>query len=181
MSSQKKVIAYSVAYVLSVLLANIYLADFIPLPFYGKLSIGTIFFAVIFTLRDRIHHNGGIKAVLIAIACAVVVNTASAIYMETPWRFVFASFFAILCSELADTAVFQRFSHRAWGFRVMSSNALSVPLDTLLFTVIAFYGIMNFSEMLQIMYADIVVKYTISLLLIVRWHLAGEKKAGVTA
>ena len=55
-------------YALSILLANLTLNTFIPLPVYGLLSVGTIFFAAVFTLRDRIHRAGGLNAVYIAIA-----------------------------------------------------------------------------------------------------------------
>ncbi|UTA49971.1 hypothetical protein MSS93_09110 [Deinococcus radiodurans] len=47
-----------VLYALSILLANITLNKFIQLPVFGLLSVGTIFFAAVFTLRDRIHRAG---------------------------------------------------------------------------------------------------------------------------
>ncbi len=165
------------AYVLCVLLANITLDKFLNLPAYGMLSIGTIFFAAIFTLRDRIHAAGGLFPVYLAIAAAVLVNVVVAYLIDTPPRFIMASFLAILFSELADTAIFHKLRKRSWATRVLGSNAVSVPLDTVLFTLLAFYGVMSADELLQIIYADIVVKYGISLLLIVRWQLVGREKA----
>lgn len=155
-------------YVGSILLANLTLDDFIPLPGYGLLSIGTVFFAAIFTLRDRIHHAGGVRCVFVAIALAVLVNTLTAGALDTPVRFICASFIAILCGELADTAVYHRLLHRSWAMRVLASNAVSVPLDSILFTLLAFYGDLSSSEIMQIIFADIVVKYTISLLFMLR-------------
>ena len=110
-------------YALSILLANLTLNTFIPLPVYGLLSVGTIFFAAVFTLRDRIHRAGGLNAVYIAIAAALIVNTVVALLTGTPWRFVGASFLAILAGELADTAVYQRLMGRSWWTRVLASNA----------------------------------------------------------
>ncbi|PID61148.1 MAG: hypothetical protein CR974_04410 [Gammaproteobacteria bacterium] len=163
-------------YVLCILLANLMLDQFIPLPAFGLLSIGTIFFAAIFTLRDRIHAAGGLRPVYVAIALAIVVNAVAAYALGTELRFIAASFLSILVSELVDTAIFQKLLHRSWAVKVLSSNAVSVPLDTVLFTLLAFYGIMSTSEIVQIIYADIVVKYGISMLLIVRWHLVGRER-----
>lgn len=154
-------------YVLSILLANLTLNRFIALPLYGQLSVGTVFFAAVFTLRDRIHRHG-LKAVYLAIGLALVVNALAAYFTGTPWRFIGASFLAILVGELADTGVYQRLLHRSWWVRVLSSNAVSVPLDSVLFTLLAFYGDMSWNMILQIIFADIVVKYLIAALLAVR-------------
>ena len=154
-------------YVLSILLANLTLNRFIALPIYGQLSVGTIFFAAVFTLRDRIHRHG-LKAVYVAIGLALIVNTLAAFYTGTPWRFIGASFLAILVGELADTGIYQRLLHRSWWVRVLSSNAVSVPIDSVLFTLLAFYGDMTWNMIFQIIFADIVVKYLIAALLAVR-------------
>ncbi|MBS9777533.1 MAG: VUT family protein [Gammaproteobacteria bacterium] len=164
-------------YVLSVLFANLTLNSFIPLPYFGQLSVGTIFFAAVFTLRDRIHAASGLSPVYFAIACALIVNVVTAYMLGTPSRFIIASFLAILISELADTAIFQQLRDKKWGVRVLSSNAVSVPLDTVLFTFLAFYGIESIGFMMEIIYADIIVKYLISVLFIVRWKLIGKERA----
>ncbi|MDG6881838.1 hypothetical protein A6A21_04825 [Phocoenobacter uteri] len=165
-------------YVVSILLANITLNIFIPLPFYGMLSVGTIFFAAIFTLRDKIHFYGGLKFVYWAIFMAVIVNVIVSYWLDVPSRFIFASFLSITVSELADTAIFHRFKHRKFVMRVLSSNALSVPLDSVLFTFLAFYGILPLTEIWQIIYADIVVKYAIAMLFVTKfWQLKRLQQA----
>ncbi|UQN07736.1 VUT family protein [Deinococcus sp. QL22] len=151
-------------YALSILLANLTLNSFIPLPVFGLLSVGTIFFAAVFTLRDRIHQAGGLRAVYIALALALVVNTLFALVTGTPWRFIGASFLALLIGELADTGVYQRLIHRNWWTRVLASNAVSVPLDSILFTVLAFYGDMSNRDIAQIIFADILAKFLIAAL-----------------
>ncbi len=156
-------------YAVSILLANITLDIFVPLPFYGMLSVGTIFFAAIFTLRDKIHFYGGLNLVYKAIFIAIIVNIAVSYWLNVPNRFIFASFLSITASELADTAIFHRFQHKHFATRVLSSNALSVPLDSVLFTFLAFYGVLPLTEMWQIIYADIVVKYTIAMLFIAKF------------
>ncbi|MFC4426618.1 VUT family protein [Deinococcus navajonensis] len=155
-------------YALSILLANLTLNRFIPLPVFGLLSVGTIFFAAVFTLRDRIHRAGGLRAVYIAIATALLVNTLAALLTGTPWRFIGASFLAILIGELADTAVYQRLLQQSWWTRVLASNAVSVPLDSIIFTLLAFWGDMSPRDILQIIFADILAKYVIAALFALR-------------
>ncbi|SEI84691.1 hypothetical protein SAMN04488058_10234 [Deinococcus reticulitermitis] len=155
-------------YAASILLANLTLDQFIALPLYGQLSVGTVFFAAVFTLRDRIHRAGGLRAVYIAIALALLVNTLAAALLGTPLRFIGASFLAILVGELADTAVYQRLLHRSWWTRVLSSNAVSVPLDSVLFTLLAFWGDLSPDMILQIIFADILAKYLIAALFALR-------------
>ncbi|WP_291425339.1 VUT family protein [Deinococcus sp.] len=153
-----------ILYATSILLANVTLNRFIQLPVFGLLSVGTIFFAAVFTLRDRIHRAGGLKAVYIAIALALLVNTVAAAALHTPLRFIGASFLAILLGELTDTAVYQRLLHRNWWTRVLASNAVSVPLDSVSFTLLAFWGTMSHRDIAQIIFADIVTKYVIAAL-----------------
>lgn len=149
------------AYVASVLLANLTLDRFIPLPVFGLLSVGTLFFSFVFTLRDKLHQFG-LRTVFLAIGMAVVVNALAGVFLDTPVRFLFASFVAILFSELADTAVYQRLLEKTWLTRVFASNAISVPLDSILFTLLAFYGMMSGPEIVEIIYADILVKMLIA-------------------
>jgi len=164
-------------YVGSILLANLTLDEFIPLPVFGLLSVGTVFFAAVFTLRDRIHRAGGLRAVYAAIAAALIVNTLAAVLLGTPWRFVGASFLAILVGELADTAVYQRLIRKSWWTRVLASNAVSVPLDSVLFTLLAFWGEMSTRDIVQIIFADILAKYTIAALFALRVRQAARAAA----
>ena len=45
-------------YVVCTLLANFTFDSFLALPGYGQLSVGTLFFGVTFTQRDRVHSFG---------------------------------------------------------------------------------------------------------------------------
>lgn len=150
-------------YAISVLLANIAIDNFIPFPVYGELSIGTIFFAFIFTLRDRVH-SYGLKYVFIAIALALVVTVGYSVAYEVPPRFIIASFLSIAVGELADTVVFQQLKRNNWLLRSLSSNLVSVPLDAFLFTFLAFYGEEGYptERLWGFIYADVVVKYAIA-------------------
>jgi len=149
------------AYVGAVLLANVFLDHFIPLPVFGLLSIGSIFFAAVFTLRDRLH-GYGLFTVFLGITMAVAVNAAYGVAAGLNPRLLLASFASILLSELADTAIFQRMRRHKWHRRVIASNAVSVPLDSIAFSLLAFAGAMSAFTIAQIVFADIVGKYIIA-------------------
>ena len=177
------VFIWTALYVLAVLLANLTLNHFIALPVFGLLSVGTLFFGAVFTLRDRLH-DFGLTAVYRAIVLALIVNAYVGWLMmsnepnwltslingsglsawlpvqssDDRWRFIVASFIAILISELTDTAIFQKLMRKTWLYRALSSNAVSIPLDTFLFNVMAFYGIMSWNEIGQIIFGDLVFK-----------------------
>lgn len=158
---------YLVAYVVSIFVANLLIDKFIELPFYGMLSTGTIFFAFVFTLRDHLHRYG-VKFALLGIFLALIINTSLSIIFAIPIRFIIASFLAILLSELADTAVFERLKERSWALKVIASNAVSVPVDSVVMTMIAFLGVLTLNEMMAIIFADILAKYLIALTVIIR-------------
>lgn len=171
---------WTALYVGAILLANMTLNQFIPLPVFGLLSVGTLFFGAVFTLRDRLH-DFGLAAVYRAIGAALVVNVVVGwVLMESEpnrMRFIVASFVAILVSELADTAIFQSLLRRTWLYRALSSNAVSIPLDTVLFNIMAFYGIMSWQEIGQIMFGDLVFKGLIATLVAFAIYF-GLKKPG---
>ena len=60
-------------------------------------------------------------------------------------RIFLASFLAIILAETADTEIYHKLRDRSWAVRVLSSNVVSVPLDSITFNVIAFAGIFALS------------------------------------
>ncbi len=84
------------------------------------------------------------------------------------WRIVAASIVAEVISELLDTEVYQWFVNKIstqhqWA-RVLISNAVSIPLDSAIFCLVAFYGQMPNEVIWQIFVFNMVVKYTLTLL-----------------
>lgn len=155
----------AILYILATLAAN-YTADkFIALPFFGLISIGTLFFGFTFTQRDRVHRHGR-RAVYLMIAVAAILNVVQSSLLGVPWRIILASFLAIILAELADTEVYQRFIERPWLARVAASNSVSIPIDTILFTLVAFAGVEGFPPitLAAIIFGDIVLKAVISML-----------------
>ncbi|MEM6592944.1 MAG: VUT family protein [Cyanobacteria bacterium P01_C01_bin.73] len=147
-------------YILATLGAN-YTADwFIPLPVFGQVAVGTFIFGVTFTQRDRIH-GAGRRWVYLMIAIAAFANILMSAILGVPLRIILASFLAIALAESADTEIYQRLLPYPWLLRVAGSNAVSIPLDTILFTLVAFAGVFSAAELISILFGEIVVKYLI--------------------
>jgi uncharacterized PurR-regulated membrane protein YhhQ (DUF165 family) len=155
----------SLIYILAVLGANYTATWFIPFPFYGQAAIGTFIFGVTFTQRDRLHQYGR-RYVYRAIAVAAGANVLMSVVLGVPLRIIAASFLAIVLAETADTEIYQRLIQKSWFDRVAGSNAVSVPLDTVLFTLIAFWGVAEFppAVIASILVGDTIVKYAIGAL-----------------
>ena len=127
-------------------------------------DMGTFIYPITFTLRDVVHKVTGKRSAQTLIITAGVVNLFMAAYLSWAarvpsdptwgrgeqfsailgpvWRIVLASIAAELVSELLDTEVYHWFVTRVttryqWA-RVLTSNAVSIPIDTLIFTTIAF-------------------------------------------
>jgi queuosine precursor transporter len=152
-------------YILAVLVANYTTTPewFIALPIYGQVPLGTFIFGVTFTQRDRLHQYGR-RYVYTAIALAGVATVIMSAELGVPQRIIIASFTAIILAEAADTEVYQQLLHQSWLTRVLGSNAVSIPLDTLLFNTIAFLGDLPLSTLVALMFGDIVIKSAIGAL-----------------
>jgi queuosine precursor transporter len=154
----------ALVYVGCTVLANFTLDSFIPLGDFFLINVGTLFFGVTFTQRDRLHRFGR-RVVYRVILLAAGANVSAAWAVGTPLRYVAVSFLAIVISEAADTEVYHRLLHRRWFTRVAGSNAVSAPLDTILFTTLAFAGapFATAAWMTQVIVTDVFVKYGASL------------------
>lgn len=125
---------------------------------------GTFVFAVTFTLRDVIHKKLGKRWAQAVIVSSVLMNFIMAMYLflvgtiQTPafyqysaeWTSIFSfvpsivigSMLAELVSQLIDTEVYHwhwsKFPNAPqWG-RVLLSNAIALPIDSLVFSLLAF-------------------------------------------
>jgi uncharacterized PurR-regulated membrane protein YhhQ (DUF165 family) len=147
-------------YVACTLLANYTLDSFLPLGGFFLVNVGTLFFGITFTQRDRVHRYGR-RTVYQMILLAAVANVVLGAALGTPLRYVAVSFLSIVVAESADTEVFQRLKSRRWLTRVATSNAVSAPLDTIIFTLLAFWG-ESFATpawLAQVIVTDVLVKY----------------------
>ncbi|NLD75824.1 MAG: queuosine precursor transporter [Acidimicrobiales bacterium] len=135
-------------------------------------DMGTFIYPITFTLRDVIHKAAGRRAARIAIWTSAGVNLFLAAYLSWVaafttdpsyplgdeyaavlgplWRIVIASLLAMVVSELIDTEVYHwwvtRVTTRFQWLRVVVSNAVSVPIDNLIFAVGAFAPLFFLSQ-----------------------------------
>ncbi len=144
-------------YIAAVLAANATAETFIPLPFFGLVSVGTLFFGVTFTQRDRVHRAGR-RQVYTMLVVTAVLATLESVFLDVPWRIIVASCLAILLAEAADTEVYHRLRRHGWYARVAGSNAVSIPLDSIIFTVTAFAGVFSVWTIVEIVWGDVVAK-----------------------
>jgi hypothetical protein len=151
---------------------------------------GTFVYPLTFTLRDMVHKLLGRKAARVLIVAAAGINLVMAGYFAflsrlppdptwplqeafaavlTPvWRIVLASILAEVISELLDTEVYHlwvsRITRRYQWARVLVSNAVSVPVDSLVFSWMAFGGVLPAAVVWSIFLANVLVKGLTTLL-----------------
>jgi uncharacterized PurR-regulated membrane protein YhhQ (DUF165 family) len=189
-ASRLSFVVITIAYVAVVAVSNLLVDKFIDLGAFGLLSAGTITFGITFTIRDLAHQASvraglGRRPVFFMIGVAAVVNVVVAMATNTPARFLVASFLAILISEGIDTEIYHRLRSRSWLVRVLSSNAVSVPLDSSIFTIVAFLGVAGYDAitMVQIVQADLIFKFlvgTVLALIKTGWNRRNDR-ASLTA
>jgi uncharacterized integral membrane protein (TIGR00697 family) len=155
-------------YVIAQAVADVAATKFVSL-FGVFMPAGTIMFALTFTLRDFIHKRLGRDWARATILVAGGLNIFQALYLgfagsldSAPfmqygdeWNLIFAivpaitigSIIAEVISELVDTEVYHwwknRFDFPQWT-RVVVSNFVAIPVDTLVFSLLAFVILPSF-------------------------------------
>jgi len=171
--------------------------------FIAGLSIdgGTLIYPFTFTLRDMVHKVAGASVARTLIITAAVINLLMAglfwlvstlpadvtvgaqeefgFVLAPVLRIVLASIVAEVVSELIDTEMYEvwvkRFGEsKQWG-RVLLSNAVSVPVDSILFVVIAFWGDLPTEVIFSIFIANVLVKGGVTILSIPGIYLVKDK------
>ena len=149
-----------------------------------SMDAGTLIYPFTFTLRDLVHKTGGIRVARAVVITAAAANLFMAgLYwlvarlppdmsvgsqlafgqvLSPTWRLVFASIVAQIASELVDGQVYQawvnKVGHKLQWMRVLTSNSVSVPLDSALFCGLAFIGRMPFLVVVSIFWANVILK-----------------------
>jgi queuosine precursor transporter len=152
-------------------------------------DMGTFIYPLTFTLRDVVHKVLGKRNARALILAAAVINLIMAGYLmwaaavpSDPlwglgaefsailapiWRLVLASIAAEVISELLDTEVYHWFVTRItrkyqWA-RVLVSNAVSVPIDNVIFSVGAFGWSLPWVVVWEIFIVNLLVKFAVTL------------------
>lgn len=174
------------AYTAAQIIANVLSTKITLLPILGlSMDGGTVIYPLTFTLRDFVHKTCGKKnsrlVVIFAASLSLVAFASFWLVGNMPadptWpfqesydnilrpiaRITLASIIAQVISELADTeifsAVYKRMNDVAGS---LISNFISLILDSLIFCLIAFLGVMPFSVVVSVIISNIMIKAVIS-------------------
>jgi uncharacterized integral membrane protein (TIGR00697 family) len=176
-------ILVSVLYVAAQMMSDIASLRIVMIAGYS-IDAGTFIYPLTFTLRDMVHKVAGIKAARILILTAAGINIFMALLFKVVsllppdltiglqeefglvlspiWRIVAASIIAEVVSELIDTEGYRIWVEKVttkyqWA-RVLFSNLLSIPIDSFLFSFLAFWRLFPTSVVISIFISNMIIK-----------------------
>lgn len=168
-----------------------------------SVDAGTFIYPLTFTIRDLVHKQLGKTAARTVIILAAAINLFMVVFFQFAawlpqdptwglgkefstilgpvWRIVTASIVAEVISELIDTEVYHlwvsRITHKYQWARVLTSNAVSVPIDSLIFCWGAFGLALPNSVVWSIFFANIILKGLVTIVSLPAIYLVkGENK-----
>jgi len=166
-----------------------------------SIDAGTFVYPLTFTLRDMVHKVAGIKTARILIIAAAGVNLLMALLFKVVsilpadltvgpqiefarvlspiWRIVAASILAEVISELIDTETYRIWVEKVttkhqWA-RVLVSNAISIPVDSFLFSMLAFWGVFPQTVVFSIFLSNMIIKGITTIISIPGIYLVPER------
>ncbi|CAB1058920.1 Putative preQ0 transporter YhhQ [Olavius sp. associated proteobacterium Delta 1] len=166
-----------------------------------SLDAGTFIYPLTFTIRDLVHKRLGKLAARKIIILAAGLNLFMALFFyfvawlpQDPtwglgkefsailgpvWRIVIASIMAEVFSELVDTEIYHlwqsRITTKYQWMRVLSSNAVSIPIDSLIFCWGAFGFLLPHDVVWSIFFANVIVKGAVTIISLPSIYLVKEK------
>jgi uncharacterized integral membrane protein (TIGR00697 family) len=176
-------ILVSVLYVAAQMMSDIASLRIVMIAGYS-IDAGTFIYPLTFTLRDMVHKVAGIKAARILILTAAGINIFMALFFRVVsllppdltvglqeefglvlspiWRIVAASIIAEVISELIDTEGYRFWVEKVtkkhqWA-RVLFSNLISIPIDSFLFSFLAFWRLFPTSVVISIFVSNMIIK-----------------------
>lgn len=192
------------AYVAAQLLSDIASLRIISVGGYA-VDAGTLIYPFTFTLRDLIHKVGGKTAARTMIWLAAAINLFMALFfwlvawwpadpdvgpqlefgqvLAPVWGIVVASIVAEVVAELIDTEVYslwvRRFGMRMqWG-RVLASNGVAIPIDSLIFVGLAtWFGVFPLDVALNIFWLNVIIKGVVTVVSIPWIYLVKPQPLG---
>ena len=209
--NDQKPIASAAIVVISVYIAAQLLSDIgsLKIAWIAGFSIdaGTFIYPLTFTLRDLVHKQLGKAAARTVIILAAVINLFMAVFFQFAawlpqdpswglgkefatilgpvWRIVIASIIAEVISEMIDTEVYHfwvsRITRRYQWTRVLTSNTISIPIDSLIFCWGAFGLALPNAVVWSIFSANVIIKGFVTLISLPAIYLVRENDSTLTA
>jgi len=154
-----------------------------------SMDAGTFIYPLTFTIRDLVHKRLGKQVARKIIILAAGINLFMALFFQFTawlpqdpswglgrefaavlgpvWRIVIASIVAEVISELLDTEIYHlwqnRITEKYQWMRVLSSNAVSIPVDSLIFCWGAFGFALPHDVVWSIFFANVIVKGAVTI------------------
>lgn len=167
-----------------------------------SIDAGTFIYPLTFTIRDLVHKQLGMSTAKKVIMISGAFNLFMASFFqftawlpEDPswgmgrefsailgpvWRIVIASIIAEILSELLDTEVYHfwvtRITRKHQWLRVLVSNSISIPFDSLIFCWGAFGFVLPHSVVWSICISNILIKGIVTFISIPSIYLVKEKQ-----
>jgi len=203
-SIDDKPIATSAIVVISVYIAAQLLSDIgsLKIAWIAGFSIdaGTFIYPITFTIRDLVHKQLGKAAARTIIILAAVINLLMVVFFQFAawlpqdpswglgkefatilgpvWRIVIASIMAEVISELIDTEVYHiwvnRITRKYQWARVLASNTVSIPIDSLIFCWGAFGLALPNLTVWSIFFANVIIKSAVTIVSLPAIYLVKE-------
>ena len=203
--NQGQTITTSAVVVISVYIAAQLLSDIGSLKIARvagfSIDAGTFIYPLTFTIRDLVHKQLGKTAARTVIILAAGINLFMAAFFQFAawlpqdsswgmgeefaailgpvWRIVIASIAAEVISELIDTEVYHfwvsRITRKYQWARVLISNAVSIPVDSLIFCWGAFAFVLPNSVVWSIFFANVIIKGLVTVISLPAIYLVKEK------
>ncbi len=186
---QRQTLIASILYIALIIYANLGSLRVITI---GTLAVdgGALLYPFTFTMRDVLHKKAGQSITQLVILLSAVVNlalfafvwlvtlfpadpsagdqSAYAQVLNPGFRLVIGSIAAATLAEWIDTKIYAKvrrhFGEKKQWLRVLASNAISIPIDTLVFLAIAFYGRYDMSVLISMFWMNLLIKYFVSTL-----------------
>jgi len=166
-----------------------------------SMDAGTFIYPLTFTIRDLVHKRLGKQVARQVIILAAGINLFMAFFFQFTawlpqdpswglgrefaavlgpvWRIVIASIAAEVISELLDTEIYhlwqKRITEKYQWMRVLSSNAVSIPVDSLIFCWGAFGFALPHDVVWSIFFANVIVKGAVTVVSLPAIYLVKEK------
>jgi uncharacterized integral membrane protein (TIGR00697 family) len=167
-----------------------------------SMDAGTFIYPLTFTIRDLIHKRLGKQVARTVIILAAGINLFMALFFQFTawlpqdpswglgrefaavlgpvWRIVVASIVAEVISELIDTEIYHlwktRITEKYQWIRVLSSNAVSIPVDSLIFCWGAFGFLLPHEVVWSIFFANVIVKGAVTIVSLPAIYIVKEKE-----
>lgn len=191
-----------VTYVAASLISNITSLKIVVIIGFS-VDAGTLIYPFTFTLRDLIHKQSNISIARLIIWTTAVLNILMALIFQITallppdlavgpqtefnkvlspvWRIVFASIISATVAELIDGEIYQIWYKRfklslQWG-RVLTSNLISIPVDSIMFCFIAFYGNIPLLVIWKMVLTNVLIKLLLTAISIPWIYLVKESDA----